>query len=301
MSKLQWIVCLVLAATAASNLSAEAHCPGNVSSVPYRVVNRHQMVVPVSINHSGPYPFLFDTGTQMTMIDPALASQLHLSLHGEANVASAGVNASASFSQIESVELDSHAVSSLKVLVYDLDNLQAGGLNVRGVLGEDFLQGFDLLIDNPHSLLCLDDSGTMRPAVKGERLPLVDRSGDGTLAKALIVSVKLSDGMRPVRLKLDSGANMPFLYNTSEYMALGAFRGASLHGGGANAAQRVFTALPLQTMKIGRVEVSRVQFVTLAGVKKDAGTTEFDGLLSLGLFRRIFIDHVDHVAVLDPM
>lgn len=301
MPKFQWIACLVLAAIAASNLSAEAHCPGNVSSVPYRIVNRHQMVVPVSINHAGPYPFLFDTGTQMTMIDPALASQLQLSLHGQANVASAGVNASASYSQIESVELDSHAVSSLKVLVYDLANLQASGLNVRGVLGEDFLQGFDLLIDNPHSLLCLDDSGTMRAAVKGERVPLLDLPGDGTLAKSLIVSVMLSDGMRPVRLKLDSGANVPFLYNTSEYMALGVFRGASLRGGGAHQTPQAFEALPPQNMKVGRAELSRVQFVTLVGAQRNSHTSEFDGLLTLGLFRRVFIDHVDHVAVLDPM
>ena len=301
MPKLQWIACLVLAATAAPNLSAEARCPGNVSSVPYRVVNRHQMVVPVSINHSGPYPFLFDTGTQMTMIDPALASQLQLSLDGQANVASAGVNASASYSQIERVELDSHAVSSLKVLVYDLANLQAGGLNVRGVLGEDFLERFDVLIDNAHSLLCLDDSGAMRAEVKGERVPLADLPSEGTLAKSLVVSVKLSDGMRPVRLKLDSGANVPFLYNTSEYMALGAFRGASLRGGGANHAPQAFEALPPQNMKVGRAELSRVQFVTLAGAQKNSHTSEFDGLLTLGLFRRVFIDHANRAVVLDPM
>jgi hypothetical protein len=302
MPKLTWIACIVLAATSASNLSAEVHCPGNVSSVPYRVVNRHQMVIAVSVNHSGPYPFLLDTGTQVTMIDPALAGELHLVMRGEAAVASAGLNATASFSQLEATELGPHEVSGMKVLVYELSNLQASGLNVRGVLGEDFLQRFDLLIDNAHSLLCLDDSGAMRAEVKGERVPLVEPSavGDGTLAKSLIVSVRLSDSMRPVRLKLDSGADVPFLYNTSEYMALGAFQGASLHGGGANGAQRVFTALPLQTMKIGRAEVSRVQFVTLAGAKKDARTSEFDGLLTMGLFRRVFIDHADRLAVLDP-
>ena len=54
-----------------------------------------------------------------------------------------------------------------KVLVYDLKNLQATGLDIQGVLGEDFLEQFDMLIDNAHRLLCLDDAGTMRTEVKG--------------------------------------------------------------------------------------------------------------------------------------
>ena len=82
-------------------------------------------------------------------------------------------------------------------------------------------------------------------------------------------------------------------------MALGAFRGASLQGG-ANGAQRTFTALPPQNVKIGSVELSKVLFVTLAGAKKDHRTSDFDGLLTLGLFRRVFVDHADHFAVLDP-
>jgi len=295
--------CFVLAATIASTLNAESRCPGNVSSLPYRVVNRHQMIVPVSIHHSGPFSFLLDTGTQMTTVDPALAEALHLETTGKAAVASVGVQASASFAQAGLIEVGSHSVANLKVLVYDLANLQTTGLNIQGVLGEDFLKQFDMLIDNAHGLVCLDDSGAMRAEVKGAHVALLSpaHSTDETpIAESLIVSAKLSDGVRPVRLKLDSGTNVPFLYNTSEYMALGAFRGASLQGGGANGSQRIFTALPLQNMKIGTVEMSRVQFVTLGGAKKDSHTSEFDGLLTLGLFRRVFIDHSEHFAVLDP-
>jgi len=43
--------------------SAEPHCPGNVASVPLHLTNSHQMIVAVSVNHSGPYNFLLDTGT----------------------------------------------------------------------------------------------------------------------------------------------------------------------------------------------------------------------------------------------
>jgi aspartyl protease len=303
MTNFKGLASLVLAATIVSTLSAETHCPGNVASVPFHLANRHQMIVNVSVNHSGPYSFLLDTGTQTTMVDTSLANELRLSTEGAAQVASVGVHAPASFAQLDHLEAGSHAIVNQKVLVYDLQNLQASGIQIQGVLGEDFLEHFDMLIDNAHNLLCLDDSAEMRGEVKGSHIPLLvpTQTTDGTLPKSLIISARLSDGMRPVRLKLDSGTNVPFLYNISEYMALGLFRGVSLHGGGANGSQRTFTALPPQNMKIGSVEISKVPFITLAGAQKDSRTSDFDGLLTLGLFRRVFICHSDHFAVLDPL
>ena len=53
-------------------------------------------------------------------------------------------------------------------------------------------------------------------------------------------------------------------------------------------------------MKIGSVEVPHVMFVTLAGAQKDSRTSEFDGLLSMGVFKRVFINHEERSAVLDP-
>ncbi len=70
MTNFKWFASFVLAATIVSTLGAETHCPGNVASVPFHLVNRHQIIVAVSINHSGPYNFLLDTGTQITMVDP---------------------------------------------------------------------------------------------------------------------------------------------------------------------------------------------------------------------------------------
>ena len=39
---------------------------------------------------------------------------------------------------------------------------------------------------------------------------------------------------------------------------------------------------------------------TLVGAQKDRRTSDFDGLLTLGLFRRVFIAHADHFAIFDP-
>jgi hypothetical protein len=173
LSAFHFVACLALATTSIPALSAEIHCPGNVASVPFHLVNRHQIIVAVSVNHSGPYNFLLDTGTQMTMVDPSLATQLHLATEGTAAVASVGVHASATFAQLDQLEAGSHAVANQKVLVYNLQNLQATGLDIQGVLGEDFLGQFDMLIDNAHSMLCLDDTSAMRGDVKGSHIALL--------------------------------------------------------------------------------------------------------------------------------
>jgi len=119
------------------------------------------------------------------------------------------------------------------------------------------------------------------------------------LPKSPVIAVRLSDGMRPVRLKLDSGTNAPLLYNTAQYMALGLFRGASWHGDGANGKQQAFMALPPQNMKIGSLELPRVLFVTFAGGQKNLPPSDFDGLMATGLFRRVFIAHQGLFAVLE--
>ena len=295
---------LLFLATIVSTLSAETHCPGNVASVSIRFGARHQMIVPVSINHAGPFSFLLDTGTQMTMIDPTLAAALDLKTTGKGEVSSVGARADiASLAQVDLVQAGARSVANQKMLVYDLRNLQAPSIDIQGVLGEDFLEHFDMLIDNAHGELCLDDSAAMRGEIKGSHIPLMTtaQAADGSpLPKSLIVAARLFDGMRPVRLKLDSGASVSFLYDTAEYMALGLFRGAPLQGGGVNKSQQKFMALPPQDMKIGSIKMAKVVFITLAGAQRSARTAGFDGLLALGLFRRVFVCHADHFAVLDP-
>ena len=308
MTTFKWFASLVLTATIVPTLLAESHCPGNVASVPFRLVNRYQIVLAVSINHSGPYDFLLDTGTQITMVDPSLAAELHLNTTGAAVVAGVGFHESASFAQLDLLEAGSHAVANQKVLVYGLLNLRSVDPHIRGILGEDFLEHFDMLIDNAHRLLCLDDSAVMRAEVKGPHIALVTpaQTADGApLPKLLIVAARLSGETRPVRLMLDSGANIPYLYNTSQHlvpqsMAPISFGGRSLVGSGADGNQHVFSALPPQEVKIGSLALPSVTFLTLAYARKDSRTTEFDGLLTTDLFRRVFISHANHFVVLEP-
>ena len=300
MSAFKWFASFVLAATIVPALPAEPHCPGNVASVPLHLTNSHQMTVAVSVNHSGPYNFLLDTGTQITMVDPSLAADLHLKTQDSDVVAGVGFNAAASFAQLALLEVGSHAVANQRALVFDIKNPQSVDLHFRGVLGEDFLSQFDMLIDNAHNLLCLDNSATMRADVKRPHIALLtapETSSRGPSFSSLIISARLSNGGRSVRLKLDSGTNASFLFDSPQYMAPGSIRRV---GGGLNGTQRSFATLPPQNLKIGPLEFPNVSFSTFADSQKDSRTSAFDGLLTLGLFRRVFICHADHFAVFEP-
>jgi hypothetical protein len=305
MSNFKRFASFALAATIVPALHAEPHCPGNVASVPLRVTNSHQMIVAISVNHSGPYNFLLDTGNQMTMIDPALATELHLNTQGSAGVAGVGFLASAPFAQLDLLEVGSHAVANQKVLVFDFQNSHSVDLHFfRGVLGEDFLGEFDMLIDNAHNLLCLDDSSAMAAGVKGPHIALVApaRAANGIpTLRSLIIAARLSDGTRPVRLKLDSGTNVSFLFYTARYMPLELLARTSLLGGGLDRAQRPVSTMPLQDLQIGSLEFPKVSFFTYADSPEGLSrTSAYDGLLTLGIFRRVFICHTHHFAVFEP-
>ena len=82
MSNLNWLVGLSLTAVLLPAAQAEPHCPGNVDSLPMRLIQHSQIVVQVTINHTGPYDFMVDTGAQVTTVDPALAAELHLETRG---------------------------------------------------------------------------------------------------------------------------------------------------------------------------------------------------------------------------
>jgi predicted aspartyl protease len=148
-------------------LQAETPCPANIKPVRFHNSRQHQMIVQVSINDAGPYDFLLDTGTQMTVVDRSLAAELGLPTSGNAIVAGISFEGQIKFAHLEMVKLGEYASTNRRVLVYDMNKLQRARFAIRGLLGQDFLSGFNVFIDNTHSVLCIDDTGAMEASVKG--------------------------------------------------------------------------------------------------------------------------------------
>src|SRR5271168_3485703 len=108
-SPFKWLASVTLAVTTFPALQAEAHCPGNVASLSLRLVQRSRIIAPVVINHTGPYDFLVDTGSQITMVDPSLAAELHLKSQDTAEVVGVGFHTRASLAQLDLLEVGSKA------------------------------------------------------------------------------------------------------------------------------------------------------------------------------------------------
>jgi hypothetical protein len=73
-----------------------------------------------------------------------------------------------------------------------------------------------------------------------------------------------------------------------------------VNGTGTDGSGSAFIALPKQTLRMGGALVSNVQLFAFAHARKGIFTSEFDGLLSMGLFRKVFIDHADRFLVVEP-
>src|SRR5436305_2606458 len=167
------VAALVLTAAVVSTVSAEARCPGNVASITPRIVQGALIVIPVKVNEAGPFDFMVDTGSQVTVIDPSLASQLDLKAQASVGLVSVASFAQASATILNTLEAGSKVVEKTPAVVQDIRPIQAADPRIRGVLGESFLAHFDLFVDYGHRLLCLDETSAMRDSVRGERIPFV--------------------------------------------------------------------------------------------------------------------------------
>jgi hypothetical protein len=293
-----------LAAFSLPPLHGEAHCPGNIASLPFRLVQRYQIIVPVVINHSGPYEVLVDTGTRFTTVDPLLATELHLKTQGTIGVNGVGFSTHASFAYLDSLEAGSHSIANHPVVVEDLKPLRTADLHFRGSIGGDFLRHFDVLIDYMHRMLCLDDTNVMQAAVKGSHIALVkppQTLDEAPLTTLLIVPVYLSGfAGRRLLLTLDSGANAPVLFKHAVNLAPGLLQARNRDGYRADGVKREFSILTAQSIEIGPLNIPQVSFaVPVESEENDLMSTE-DGLLATVLFRRVFISDAGRFVVLDP-
>src|SRR5271155_3095437 len=132
MHKTRLFLCVSLAASTLLASQSQAQCPGNIHSLHATFLQRSQIIVPVSINGSGPYDFLVDTGNLITMVDPALASELGLKPQASIGVVAVIQAERASIEVVDSLSVDSHTIQKPLVITHDLSQLQASNPRLRG-------------------------------------------------------------------------------------------------------------------------------------------------------------------------
>jgi predicted aspartyl protease len=116
------------------------------------------LVVPVKVNGTGPYPFVLDTGATLTCVDQQLATELELREPVGRIGFGAGVGGSGQMRlvSIDSLQVGEAKTSSLIGCALDLQSIKGAGLDVRGLLGLNFLKEYRVTLDFTNRTLRLD-------------------------------------------------------------------------------------------------------------------------------------------------
>jgi hypothetical protein len=304
MSFVESFIAASLAILTLSSLHAEPRCPGNVDGSSLRRVGENLLVVQARINHTGPYDFLVDTGSQILTFDPALAAGLHLKIDGTTGVSGVATHSRRPFAFLDLIEVGNHSVPQALTVIEDIAALKATDPRIRGILGENVLARFDLLVDNSQRILCLDESGSLAQAVKGEHIPLERPHGprdDMPFMRPIIVSVRLTAAdVARLLLRLDSGSNAALLYASQLRLLMSSVSRTPMLKRLVDGVSQAFAVLPGQDILVGASSVRQISFVVpMNGVGGGPGPRE-DGLLPTSAFERVFISYSKNYAALDP-
>lgn len=282
---------------------ADAQCPGKITQPRYHALERSQIGVDVTINGHGPYEFLLDTGAQLTVIETSLAEELNLQPVGSIGVVAVANYSKAALVVPDSVQTGSLTVSRLIAAVQGLGQIQAVNPTLRGILGQNFLARFDLLIDHGRKMICLDDTRDLQDALKGERVELIragEQESDLPFTQPLLIRAHLpGDGAAGTILRVDSGSNAPLLFGKKIEILPWLQRTNARRAGVVNGSLSL-AVMPSQNVKIGTRITRQIAFLTPINTGRKLAKAGEDGLLPTTLFRRVFISYRDSVAMFDP-
>jgi predicted aspartyl protease len=258
------------------------------------------MIVPVTIDGSGLYDFMFDTGAVRTVIDRKLALELNLPHAKDANFVTARGSAVVSVVHTDALSLAGATVRGLDLAA--VDRVADSPVKVRGSLGEDFLRNFDLLIDNSRHLIQFESgAGMLTDMLTGEHVPFSSRGvyrGELTHNRLVVVGRVPELGDKSLTLLLDSGTNYVVLFaalnmpvNVSEergYSAIGTF--------GPNR-ELSFKKQAVRALLLGDTSLVHLRVVIPTG----GSSMDEDGFLPVSIFNAVFISHSGGFVIFNPV
>jgi gag-polyprotein putative aspartyl protease len=259
--------------------------------IKFRLRDGYLIVVQTMVNGSGPFSFLLDTGSTRTVIDPDLARQLQAPAVGEAAVTTVLHYRQDKLVRLQEVGLGEASVSGLGAIVDKLARQKLLAPGIRGVLGEDFLSRFDVLIDYKQRSLRFGDSPPAGERCRFERIS--QYRGSPTINRLLIPVEFLEVSGEKVQLQLDTGAKTPELFPVSHdshsSQPWGGFMATSNGANGITIHSNI-------TLRIGTTMVPGQDVVQ----SRRAVAFDAIGLLPAAIFHRIYISHSGGFVVLNP-
>ena len=299
-SRLYLISRVIVLCLFAFTLPASAASPDETTvRFNFTTVDQFLVVVPVSVNGAGPFSFLLDTGATNSVIDRGLAGQLSLPGVGEEDVMGIQGKVHLSIVHAQSVSVAGRTVRDLNLTV--LSKVNGLPSKLSGILGEDFLGYFDLLLDNQHHIIQLQRGlGPMSDMFEGERLPVqLETTLDGQYINHTLIVTGSSNELsgKSISLLLDSGVNYLYLFGGEQSLGGGGTpRDCSAATISNPSSQFICVQKVLPQLRFGNKKV--ISLMVVAERRTTKAYTE--GLMPTSAFHSIFISHSQKFVILDP-
>jgi hypothetical protein len=260
--------------------------PSGKVQLPFRLLNNH-VIVDTRVDGKGPFPFLLDSGGH-NIVTPATLTALGLAARGESTSGGGGeALATNGYAHVDRLDVGGAVLTGQTVVTLDFSPVAVEGLQLGGMIGQEFLERFVVRIDYGRRTLTIMDrkkfgraereaSGTAVPFTFYEHMPQVAGTFDG----------------RPARFNIDTGSRSDVTM-TSPFVERHGLRAAysgiqAVEGWGVGGPTRA-VLVRAGSMTLGPVEVPG-PIAGLSTARKGAlSDRNYDGNVGSGALKRFTV------------
>jgi predicted aspartyl protease len=257
-------------------------------------------IVKVSINGNGPYDFVLDTGANTTLVKRELLLKLNIPVRETVTVTTSVGESKYQCAIAQSIEIAGLSVEGLEINTLEGDEPGLPRGQVQGILGENFLRHFDLLIDNKQHTLVLDRESSLEDTLSGEHLRFLafgSYQSDST-PNRIVVQLKVpSLLLKPLFFVIDSGASSAVIYPVAGGVALRAMQN-SQPGIMRGLDESRTCGVQTTTLELGTGSFRGIDVVACEGLTRNK--MDSDGLLPTRIFQQFFISHRGGYVIANP-
>jgi predicted aspartyl protease len=263
--------------------SPEEH--GN--ALPFRSSRPGEIVVHVTVNSAGPFPFLLDTGSSHTAISTSLAYELGATPVAKTVVTSPVGEDLRAVVRLDDVVLGPVRAQAVMASLVD-DTALCREHRIRGLLGQDVLALNRYTIDFRDRLVIWNE-----PASRSDQIVTFRMMPSGG---RYLVEVPQRDGL--LRLVPDSGAEGVVLFDGRAGVPLTIVSRAGRRELSTLTERMTVEEIRLEQLQVGPHRWRDVPAVLLT--RPNVAPNEGDGLLPLHLFDRVTIDAPSRLLIVAP-
>ena len=261
------------------------------------------LLLRVSVNNSPPALFILDSGAGGTLLDADYAASLGLKQDGSVNVIGSGEVSRAGYLRNVTLGLQGMKFQIGTVMSTPLTELRnSSGLDIKGMLGGDFIRNFVVDIDYQKRMLNLFDPDDYQ--YKGAGRPLEIRVEGNT---ALTRGSLLMSGRNPIEglFMIDTGADEPIfitrVFNESQKL-IRPDNGSKKISSAGIAAKSNNLILQLDAFQLGDFTIKRPTASIFLDAEGIAANEDIAGGVGLGLLKRfrVIFDYSHQAMYLEP-